>query len=239
MVLNWLVYFNQKGGLKMSELYQKVGNSGDIALDRSTYIKTIALSTLTMVFVLGAGSALTWSWQMSWLLLLTTFVGSLFCIFLFTSSSNPAVSALGVGGMSFLLGLQIGPLLGIQEAVEKGIVLEALLITGGVMSSMSIAGILLPVLFEGLGPFLMAGLWTLIWVQLGQLILGAFGYVGALNVPIITWAGVLLFALFVAWDWTDALKKPHTLDNAIDASGGLILDFVNLLIRILDLLSKK
>jgi FtsH-binding integral membrane protein len=223
----------------MSEQYQSVGNSGDIALDRAMYIRAIAFSTLLMVLVLGSGSALTWSWPMNWPLLLATFFGSIICIFIFTGSDNPSVSALGVGGMSFLCGMQIGPLLGMQEAVQKGIVLEALVVTGGVMISMSLAGILLPFLFEGMGPFLMAGLWTLIWVQLGQILLASFGYVGALNVPIITWAGVLLFTLFVAWDWTAALKKPHTLDNAIDASGGLVLDFVNLLIRILDLLSKK
>ncbi|MBI3632928.1 MAG: US12 family protein [Candidatus Vogelbacteria bacterium] len=217
--------------------YQSVGSEGDIALDRSTYIRAIAIATAFMIAVLGAGAQLTWTWAMSWPLLLGSFFGALACIFLYKGSDNPIVSALGVSGMSFLLGMQVGPLLGMYAALYKGIVMQALLITGGVMGSMSAAGILMPVFFEGFGPFLMAGLWTLIWVQFGQIILGLCGFTAALNVPIITWAGILLFALFVAWDWTVALRLPHTLDNAIDASGNFVLDFVNLLIRILRVLA--
>lgn len=223
----------------MSNLYTPVGNEGDIALDRATYIRAIALSTTIMIMVLGSGAMLSWSWALSWPLLLGSFVGALICIFVFQGSKNPAISALGVGGMSFLLGMLIGPLMNMYATAQSGIVAEALVITGGIMVSMSAAGILLPTVFEGFGPFLMAGLWTLIWVQLGQIILGYFGYVAALNAPAITWFGVLLFTLFVAWDWVVALKKPHTLDNAIDASGGLVLDFVNLLTRITELLLNK
>ncbi len=208
----------------------------NVALDREQYIRTIALSTIVMILVLGSGASIAWSWTMSWPILLASFLGIFGCIYVFQGSQNPLVSVTGVAGMSFLLGLQIGPVLGIYALAYKGIVSEALLITGGTMVSMSAAGILMPKTFEGLGPYLMAGLWTLFWVQLGQIILSAFGFVGVLNVPIITWLGVLLFALFTAWDWTSALNKPHTLDNAIDASGGLILNFVNLLLRVLEIL---
>ena len=51
------------------------------------------------------------------------------------------------------------------------------------------------------------------------------------------WLGVLVFTLYVAYDWSQALNKEYTLDNAIDASGGLILDAINLFINILQIFS--
>ena len=52
-------------------------------------------------------------------------------------------------------------------------------------------------------------------------------------------AGIVIFLDFVAYDRARAMDLPHTSDNAIDASGGLILDVVNLFIRLLEAYGKK
>ncbi len=211
-------------------IYERTGSA---TMTREGYIRAVAFFTLLEALFVAAGSMTTYAWQPSWVLIVGSFIVSIVCIFIFTGSDNPLISGLGVSGMSLALGAMMGPLVALYKAP---VVMEAVVLTAGVMGVMSVLGILFPKTFEGWGPYLMAGLVLLIVAQFGQLLLLALGFQGAAHMPLITWFGVIVFVGLVAFDWSRALEIPYTMDNAIDASGGLILDAVNLFIRILELL---
>lgn len=204
-------------------------------MSKEGFIRATSLFTLVVGVLVAIGAVVSYSWPLSWLLLIGTFVVAIACIFLFQLSSNPALSAIGVSGMSFALGLMIGPLVALYTGI---VVLEALVTTAIIMVVMSVAGILYPKVFEGFGPFLLGGLTLLIVAQFAQIAFIMLGFEQAIDMPLLVWAGVGIFTLFVAYDWAKALELPYTLDNAIDASGGLILDAVNLFIRLLEIYAK-
>lgn len=141
----------------------------------------------------------------------------------------------GVSIMSGALGLMIGPYVALYTAE---VVIYAVVTTALIMVVMSAIGIMFPQIFEGLGPYVLAGLVLLLVAQFAQLIFISLGFEQAQDMTWITWAGVILFTGIVAYDWSRALSMPYTLDNAIDASGGLILDAVNLFIRLLELYAR-
>ena len=210
--------------------------TGASTMSENLFVRSVAFFTLLEAVLVGGGSLVSYSWEPSWILILGSFVGSMVCIFAFTTSEDPVISALGVGGMSVLLGLMIGPLIAMYPAQA---VILAVVTTAATMSVMSIVGILFPATFKGWGPYVMGGLTLLIVAQFAQLFLIALGVGGAQSMPLITWAGVVLFVGIVAYDWSQALEMPYTLDNAIDTSGGLILDAVNLFIRFLQIFGGK
>lgn len=199
-------------------------------MSQSAYIRAIAFFTLIVASFVAGGCVLSYGWQFSLPTLIGEFVGSIVCIFVFKGSYNPVISFIGVGCMALLLGLMTGPSL-IHYKMHS--IVSAVVITGLIMVVMSVVGIVVPQVFRGFGPYLLGGLVLLIILQFSQLIFISLGYTEAFSMPILNWIGIFLFTMFVAYDWSQALDQEYTLDNAIDASGGLILDAVNLFVRIL------
>lgn len=199
-------------------------------MSESGYIRAIAFFTLVVAMVVAGGSVVSYDWNMTWLLLIGTFVGAVVGILTFQFSDNPVVSFVGVSGMSLALGLMMGPLLRHYDAPT---IFQAVLITALIMGVMSVVGILIPAFFRSWGPYLLGALSLLIVAQFAQIIFVAIGFTQAVHMPILNWIGIAIFTAYVAYDWSVALDQDHTLDNAIDASGGLILDAVNLFLRIL------
>lgn len=208
--------------------------TGADEMTRNGYVRAVAMFTLVVSLLVVAGAKISFDWLFSWPLLIATFIGSIVGIVVFNKSVDWPVSLLGVSVMSFALGLMIGPAVATYAAVT---VMQAIVLTLMVMVGMSIVGILFPQIFEGTGPFLMAALLVLIAASFAQIILVSIGFEQALNMPLLAWAGVGVFSLFVAYDWSRALGLPHTMDNAVDVSGALILDGVNLFLRLLQILS--
>ncbi|MBI5420939.1 MAG: US12 family protein [Parcubacteria group bacterium] len=187
-----------------------------------------------MAGIYTLGVTISYHWHMSWPLLLLSFVGSVVCIFIFRGSTEPIVSFAGVSGMSILMGLMTGPLV---AHYTGPVVLNAIVTTAAIMVGMSLLGIIYPKSFEGMGPYLFGALLVLILGQLVQMLFVAFGFTQMVSMTAFAWLGVLIFTLYVAYDWSQALNQEYTLDNAIDASGGLILDAINLFIDLLRIYS--
>lgn len=208
-------------------------------MSESAFMRAMALFTLVEGLLVTIGARMSYNSPASWILLLLPFGISLVCIWIFESSKSPMVSGIGVAGMSLALGLMIGPFV---KLYDVNIVLEAVVLTGAVMVVMSLLGMAFPSFFLGIGSFLIAGLVFLIVFGFGQIFLVAIGIHQAnssgLN-TLMAWAGIAIFSGLVAYDWVKALDGERTLDNAIDASGGLILDAVNLFLRILEILGKS
>ncbi len=206
-------------------------------MERNQFIQAMSFSTLLVGAVLGVGVFISFTWTLSWLLIGITFAVAIGCIFVFKGSHNPTVSFLGVSGMSLAMGLMVGPVIATYAGI---VVLQAVFTALAIMVIMSVLGIMFPQAFIGIGSYLMAGLTMLIFAGFAQIFLTMLGFGEAVNMPILDWVGVGIFTLYVAYDWAKALEnaEDYTLDEAIDASGGLILDFLNLLLRLLEIYAR-
>jgi len=199
-------------------------------LSENAYLRAIALFTLIMGLIVAGGVRISYHWPPGWILLLLCFAGSLVGIGIFKGSEQPVISFVGVSFMSACLGMMMGPLF---IHYKGGTILKAVVITTAIMVAMSLVGILVPQLCRSWGIYLMGGLITLLVAQFGQIFFMSLGFDMSSTLPFTDWIGIELFTLFIGYDWATALEQDYTWDNAIDASGGLILDAVNILIRIL------
>jgi FtsH-binding integral membrane protein len=147
------------------------------------------------------------------------------------SARRALIISAGVAGMSISLGIVTGVIISAHGDAE---VMQALILTAAIVGMMSVAGIAFPKVFEGWGPYLAAGLWVLIAAACTQFRLASHAFPEIRAVPIVNWLGIILFAVYVAYDWTYAAKAPATVENAIRASGLLILDAANIFVRALE-----
>lgn len=207
--------------------------TGADQIEQPTFIRLVAFFTAVSIGLVAVGSYVSFSWTMAWPLLIATFIGMLGGALIFSLVNDPIVSGFGVALMSISAGLMIGPVI---ATYHVQIVFQAILITGGIVVSMSMMGILFPKIFIGMGPYLLAGLTMLIFASFAQIIFIALGFETAVNMPILAWVGIGIFTLYVAFDWSRALSLPLTMDNAIDAAGAITLDAVNIFLRVLQIL---
>ena len=143
-------------------------------------------------------------------------------------SKQPIVSFAGYN----LIVLPIGGLLSIFLPYYEGAdILSAMLATGAVVATMMALSYLKPDFFAGLGKTLFLGLTLGLIAEIIALLLGYGG-------NFFNWLFVLLFSLYIGYDWHKAQAYPKTIDNAIDSAIDIYLDVINLFVRILSILSK-
>ena len=146
-----------------------------------------------------------------------------------TKSSVPFFSFLGYN----LIVVPIGMLLSLVLPGESaGNIFLAALLTGIVTVIMIILSVIFPNFFARLGTSL---LWSLL---IGGLVEGVaywLGYGG----NIFNWFFIIIFSLYIGYDWHVAQSYSKTVDNAIDSAIDLYLDLINLFLRILDILDRK
>lgn len=144
-------------------------------------------------------------------------------------SNSPVTSFLGYN----LVVLPIGALLSIAlPAYAAGDIRLAILLTTVIAAVMMIFSTLFPQFFAGLGSALFFSLLIGVVAELISLLFGC-------HPSFFNWFFVLLFTLYIGYDWYKAQAYPKTLDNAIDSALDIYLDLINLFIRILKILSKK
>ncbi|NCP47436.1 hypothetical protein COW83_00760 [Candidatus Collierbacteria bacterium CG22_combo_CG10-13_8_21_14_all_43_12] len=210
--------------------------TGYDVIEKSAFIRLVAFFTAVSIGLVAVGSFTSYAWVLTWPLLIVTFIGMLGGALIFSLIDNPMISGFGVALMSISAGLMIGP---VVATYQVAVVLQAILITGGIVVTMSVIGIMFPDVFIGFGPYLLAGLTLLIFASFAQIIFIALGFEAAVNMPILAWIGIGIFTLYVAYDWSRALSLPLTVDNAIDAAGAITLDAINLFLRILQILGSS
>ena len=149
---------------------------------------------------------------------------------IFMSRSNsPLVSFIGYN----LVVVPIGAVLSVSlPYYAMSDILSAIVITGAVVAVMMLLATIFPNLFSRLGRVLFISLLVSI---LAQFIASLFAFSGG----IFNWIFVVIFALYIGYDWYRAQMYPKTLDNAIDCVLDLYLDIINLFLRILQIISRN
>lgn len=144
-------------------------------------------------------------------------------------SKSPLVSFLGYN----LVVVPIGAVLSVSlPYYAMSDILSAIVITGVVVAVMMLLSTLFPNLFSRLGRVLFI---SLLVSLLAQLVASFFAFSGG----VFNWIFVVIFALYIGYDWYRAQMYPKTLDNAIDCVLDLYLDIINLFLRILQIISRN
>lgn len=144
--------------------------------------------------------------------------------------NNPALSFLGYN----LIALPIGVVVcACVTGVPVGIVKSAVLVTAIVTLSFMILATIFPGFFLSLGRALGAALLVAIVAELVTTL------IFRTSSSIFEWVFVVIFSLYIGYDWARANTCARTVDNAIDLAANLYVDIINLFLRILEIMSKN
>lgn len=144
-------------------------------------------------------------------------------------STKPAISFLGY---NFVV-VPVGALLAVcLPAYSMSHIFTAIVITGIVVAVMMLLATLFPNLFTRMGTALFIALSVSL---LAEIIAMLFSFGGDL----FNWIFVVIFSLYIGYDWYRAQQFPKSLDNAIDCVLDLYLDIINLFLRILEIISRN
>ena len=111
-------------------------------------------------------------------------------------------------------------------------ILSAIVVTGVVVLVMMILSTLRPNIFAKMGKTLFIGLLVSL---VAEIIAMLFGYAGT----IFNWIFVIIFSLYIGYDWHKAQMYPKTVNNAVDAALDIYLDIINLFLRLLEIFGVK
>lgn len=147
-------------------------------------------------------------------------------------SSNPIVSFIGYNMVVVPSGLVVSMSVQVYGGMESEIVSQAFLYTLCITGIMIAASMLWPSAFESIGRYLFVGL---IAVLIGSVV-GLF-FSGGFTV--VSWAGALIFSLYIGYDFYRAQQYTPTLDNAVDCALDIYLDIINLFLKLLRILGRS
>lgn len=180
-------------------------------------------------------------------ILFVTFLGGAFAlmnpiVFLFTYivmavfgtvmanlSQNPIVSFIGYNFVVVPIGAVLSLLL---PEYSASVIMPSIVVTAVIVAAMLIVATILPKFFAKLGRALLV---TLIVAIVAEVVAALLGYRGTA----FSWIFVILFSLYIGFDWSRAQRYPKTVDNAVDSALDIYLDIINLFIRLLDLFRSK
>ncbi len=132
-----------------------------------------------------------------------------------------------------LIVVPVGSLVAIAvPGYSIGSIISAIVATAGVVAVMILLSTIYPRLFSKLGTALFISL--LLGIITNSIAL-LFGYAG----DIFHWLFVIIFSLYIGYDWFRAQSYPRTLDNAVDSAIDLYLDAINIFINLLAIFGKS
>jgi len=235
------VYLKTKyGGKKMSfgDSVWDRGRSGPDELSKREYIAVVTLATVYGLVLSSVIAYFTLDWRPSfWMMIIVGFVIPIIGIVISAKSDEWTISLFGYTLLIFGIGAISGPAV---SMLETGALMLALISTAGVTIVMSVAGIIYPKSLEHWGGYLFGGLLALLFVRIGQAILMSLGiYESLWYIPLVEYGAVILFSLYIVYDWNRALRLTRTLDNAIDCAVAIFLDIINLFWTIARILSNN
>lgn len=213
--------------------------SGVDTLSSRAYNFAIPFFTTLEIMIAGLAASVSYSWTFggsSALYLLFIFAcfiaavgGSIFTM----STDVPILSFAGGSLTAAAMGLMVGPFVALYSGAD---VFQAFVLTAGVVLLTGFIGATIPQDLVGWGSTLFGALLGLIIINFAAIFLGATtGFV----MTLIDWAVVLLFSAIMMYDMNQAQRLDKTLDNAIDVSVNVFMNFMNIFIRLLAIFGSR
>ena len=116
---------------------------------------------------------------------------------------------------------------------DPSLVIRAVLITAIITLTMMIVSMIFPAAFSRMGSGLSIALLAVILVE--SLAMLFF----RMDITILDWVVVGIMSLYIGFDWVRANSVQRTTTNAIAAASALYLDIINILLRVLRILSRS
>lgn len=213
--------------------------TGVDTLSSRAYNFAIPFFTMLEIMIAGLAASVSYSW---------TFSGSgiLYLLFLFgcfaaavggsiftVSTDEPILSFCGGALTASAMGLMVGPFVALYSGAD---VFQAFVLAAGVVLLTGFIGATIPQDLAGWGSTLFGALLGLIIINFGVII---FGGSTGFAMTIIDWAVVLLFSAIMMYDMNQAQRLDKTLDNAIDVSVNVFMNFMNIFIRLLSIFGNR
>lgn len=126
------------------------------------------------------------------------------------------------------IGVIIGPFMKKFSGADIG---SAIFLTGGITAFMMGVAVLFPSFCRGLGGYLF---WALIGLITVSFVNAIFFHMA---LHWLSYVGVGIFSLYIAYDWSRAQEMERTFENAIDVVINLYLDIINLFLKILEIIA--
>ena len=149
---------------------------------------------------------------------------------------TPGINVVALLGFTFVSGVFLSPALmavAARAGGSYGIVYEAALITGSIFIGLTAYTFITKKDFSFLGGVVTIGLFAVIGISL---VLMFFPSESA-NLAL-AWIGSVLFSLFILYD-TSRIMQTHESDEYVSGALSLYLDFINLFLMILRILSNR
>lgn len=217
--------------LQTKDIWNRAGKD---VLPIRVYALVLGLCLLWSVFLVSVGASFTYDLGPQFFISFLSFIGALFGIVLFSKSAKPVPSFVGVSILSVFLGASIGPILA-YYSLEN--IVSSLTFTFVIIFFMVVAGTLFPNFIKKAGGVIFIGLLVLTFGYFMEFLLTAPEV--RFTFSFLDWLAVFIFSAYIWYDWSKAMGLPKTLTNAIDASGSLILDIVNLFLSLLRIFSRR
>jgi FtsH-binding integral membrane protein len=207
-------------------------------MSKNTYALSVSVFTFLGIGVSFVASLVSHHWQVNTTAsVLELTIGCLIVgiagIMISLSSDDPFVSMLGFTVLAIAFGIMLGPILNQYKTVS---VVECLALTTAIVAAFGVLGAVIPGSLEGFGSYVLGALLVLIVCYFFVPLAHFFGVKTATALTWVDWLGVLVFCGIVVYDWNRAMRLPRTLDNAVDSAVAVYLDFVNIFIRLLQII---
>lgn len=147
-------------------------------------------------------------------------------------SANPIISFIGYNLVVIPVGVVLSVVVAEYTELSPVIVQQALLFTAIITFCMVVMSAIYPAFFLGIGGVLFT-------VLTGLVVTGLVCWLLRWHTVWYSWVSVILFSLYIGYDFQRAQMFEKTLDNAIDSALDIYLDIINLFLHILRILAES
>jgi FtsH-binding integral membrane protein len=193
------------------------------------------LATLTTLIVGGFCAAITiasYTYSMTptiwWFVVYVTL--AIPGVLLSNYSNNWIFSLIGYGLVILPTGAIVGPYVALFEAES---VQRVMFLTTIIAACIGTAGVVYPKSVQHWGGYLLVGLLVVLLADIARIIMRNYFGIDTAPFKFIDYGAALLFCGLIFYDFNQAVRRPLTLDGAVDSAVHLYLDILNLFIRLL------
>lgn len=165
-----------------------------------------------------------------WAVIIGFLVLSFGSIFVIYKSDSPAVSFLGFVVLSLAFGYLVAAAV---QSYTEATVTRAFVMTAVITALMLAAATAFPQVFQKMGRMLFVTLLITLVAEVGTMLITHSDPV------VFDWIFVIIFSLYIGYDWQKAQAFPPTANNAVDSAADIYVDIINLFIRLLAIFGRR